>query len=204
MVAVVRGDGVKLPPYLIKGEREPNQPPPRHRPLRGLTNHSVKPWIAEFMSQVSEPSLLIWDRSLVHISKSTLHEFASYRFEDGSRAIHIAYMPPKGALLLSPLATGVFSEFKSHYKPQGCSTFELKKKTVTRAWNRISKASVRKWFQHCGLTGEETLESLRSRFLQEIKGPAGKEYREIREFYNLWFTGKSTVPGAKRARRVIY
>ena len=130
MIAVVRADGCKLPPFFIKGQYgnarkdSGRRPAPGAKPVRGVNNANIVQWIAEFMEHIREPSILLWDRLAVHKSKATIEEIESYVFEDGSPAVEVMLLPPQTAFLLSQLDMGGFAEFKKYYYAFDRSTYE--------------------------------------------------------------------------------
>ena len=208
MIAVVRGDGCKLPPFFIKGQYgnarkdSDRRPAPGAKPVRGVNNANIVQWIVEFMEHIREPSILLWDRLAVHKSKASIEEIESYVFEDGSPAVEVMLLPPQTAFLLSPLDMGGFAEFKKYYYAFDRSTYELKISAANRAWSMISAENIRSYFLHCGLSEKRRLRDVKRQFLKEVRGSLVEEHPKVWELYDSWRNGTISVEGVSSATRL--
>jgi hypothetical protein len=111
-------------------------------------------------------------------------------------------LPPKTAFLISPLDMGAIAAFKSHYYKLDRSTLALKRRAVQQAWDQVSNESLRNIFQNCGLTGEETIDSLRDRFRKNVVGAVPTELEEPLDYDDSWKSGTIIVDGASLGRGV--
>ena len=111
-------------------------------------------------------------------------------------------LPAKTAFLLSPLDMGAIGAFKSNYYRLDRSTIALKKLAASHAWREVSNESLRNIFLNCGIIGEETLQTIRSRFMKEVVGLIPKEMDELLNYYDAWKSGRIDVEGATRGRGI--
>ena len=57
-------------------------------------------------------------------------------------------------------------------------------------------------FKNCGLIGDETIPSLRDRFMKEIGFLVPPEIESYRSYYDAWVSGSIEIEGAKLHRGV--
>lgn len=97
---------------------------------------------------------------------------------------------------------GTIAAFKAHYYKLDRSTIQLKLNAVQQAWNTVSNETIRNIFINCGIVGEESLDSIRRRFMKEVEGSIPIGLEEEANFYELWVAGSIEVEGAHRGRGI--
>jgi hypothetical protein len=204
----VRGDGVDIPPYFIlhsyqnaalsSGRRCPRD----QTPVKGMTSALMKGYIDHVVQYVQEPSLFIMDRLSSHKAGEVLRYIRSKLTSTGEQLLIPILLAPKTAFLISPLDMGAIAAFKSHFYKLDRSTLDRKKKALSHAWDQVSNDSLRNIYLNCGITGEETLDSLRHRFMSNVVGAVPAELEEVLDYYDSWASGAIDVDGASRGRGV--
>ena len=71
-----------------------------------------------------------------------------------------------------------------------------------QAWDAVSNETLANICRNCGIVGEESLDSLRSRFMKEVKGLVPAEYEELLDYYDAWKSRMITVEGASCGRGI--
>lgn len=204
----VRGDGLDIPPFFIlhtyknaaqsSGRRCQRDDQPR----KGMNIALMKEYIDHIAQYVQEPSLLIMDRLSSHKAGAVMEHIESKRTATGDLLLKPILLPPKTAFLISPLDMGAIGAFKSYFYKLDRSTPEHKKRAMQQAWDQISNDALRNIFQNCGIIGEETLDSIRCRFMKNTVGAVPKELEKALDFYDSWQSGAINVEGASRGRGV--
>ena len=171
-------------------------------PVKGMTSDRMMEYVDHIADLVEGTNLLIMDRLSSHKSNDVLHYIREWENNDGSHKVIPLLLPPKSAFLISPLDMGAISAFKANYYRFDRSTIDSKKSAMTQAWNEVSNESLKNIWLNCGLVGEESLQSIRERFMKEVVGIVPKEFEELIEFYDAWKSGIIDVEGAHRGRGV--
>jgi len=97
---------------------------------------------------------------------------------------------------------GSISAFKTYYYRLNRSTIADKMNAVTQAWDSVSNDALRNICINCGIVGEETIDSLRGRFMKETTGLVPAELESLRDYYDAWKSGHIEVEGATRGRGI--
>ena len=188
----LRGDGVDIPPFTIVHTYKNASAASGRRcranetPVKGMNTSRMIDYIDHIAQYVHEPSLLIMDRLSSHTAGDVRRHIESKTTADGERLFIPIYLPPKTAFLISPLDMGAIAAFKAHYYRFDRSTIGFKLRAVHSAWN----------------AGEETIASLRQRFLGQVVGAVPVELEVYADFYDSWKSGTIEVEGASRGRGV--
>lgn len=204
----VRGDGLDIPPFFIlhtyknAAKQSGRRCPRNEQPVKGMNTTIMKEYIDHLAQYVEEPSLLIMDRLSAHKAGETWQHILSKRTATGEQLLLPILLPPKTAFLISPLDMGAIGAFKSHFYKLDRSTLDRKRSSLQQAWDLVSNDAVRNIFLNCGITGEETLHSLRHRFMGQVVGAVPAALEEALDFYDSWNSGAINVDGASRGRGV--
>lgn len=204
----VRGDGVDIPPFFIlhtyknAAQRSGRRCSRDEQPVKGMSTAIMKEYIDHVAQFVEEPSLLLMDRLSSHKAGEVIQHIQTKRTATGEQLLTPILLPPKTAFLISPLDMGAIGAFKTYFYKLNRSTLELKKSALQQAWDQVSNDALRNIFQNCGITGEETLDSLRPRFMKGVAGAVPQELEEALEFFDSWESGAINVDGASRGRGV--
>lgn len=208
MSLTVRGDGVDIPPFFTlhtyknasyaSGRRCPSD----QTPTKGITNERMMEYVDHVADHVEGTNLLIMDRLSSHKSATVLNYIREWENNDGTKKFIPLMMPPKTAFLISPLDMGGISAFKANFYRYDRSTIEMKKKALFKGWEEVSNDSLKKIWHNCGLIGNESLTSIRERFMKEVVGIVPDEFEKLMEFYETWENGVIEVDGAHRGRGV--
>jgi hypothetical protein len=142
------------------------------------------------------------DRLSSHKAGEVDLHIKSKRTASGEQLLIPILLPPKTAFLISPLDMGAIGAFKTYFYKLDRSTLERKKNALEEAWSQVSNDALRNFFLNCGITGEETLEALRNRFLANVVGAVPAELEEALDYYDSWKSGAIKVEGASRGRGV--
>ena len=209
LALTVRGDGVDIPPYtIVHTYRTASRASGRRctaneDPVKGMNIDRMKDYIDHISWYVKETSLLIMDRLSSHTSRRLRDYIATKKTATGEPLFIPLFLPAKTAFLLSPLDMGGIGAFKSKYYTLDRSTLDLKLRAAAQAWDSVSNESLKNICVNCGIVGEESVESLRQRFLKEVGAliPPGKQ--EYLDYYDAWKSGFIEVEGATRGRGVI-
>lgn len=208
MVLTVRMDGVDLPLQYLTSQlvtaspASGRKPAPGKKPRKGMTAAEMTSYCENFMKYVTEPSLLLLDRASAHTAKLVQEEFAAYLLPDGRKAVTVKFLAPKSAFLLSPLDNGGIGEFKSYFYKFDRRTLPLKKIAAVNAWKMVSNDNLRSYIRNCGWFSNESLDSIRSRFMKEVRHGIPDKFREIIDFYDGWRSGSFKVRGISCPRNV--
>lgn len=167
-----------------------------------MTNARMKEYIDHLADYVQEPSLLIMDRLSSHKAGEVIRHISSKKTATGEQLLYPILLPPKTAFLISPLDMGAISAFKSHFYQLDRSSIERKRKAVVQAWAAVSNDTLKNICINCGIVGEETLQSLRTRFMKQVVGVVPEKLEELLDFYDAWKSGLIEVEGATRGRGV--
>lgn len=208
LVLTIRGDGVDIPPFFIlhtyknASKNSGRRCEPDETPVKGMTIPKMKEYIDHIATYVEAPSLLVMDRLSSHKAGDVMKYILSKKTINGDQLLFPVLLNPKVSFLISPLDMGAIAAFKSNYRRLNRSTLHLKKKAVTDAWDEVSNESLRNICLNCGVVGNETMASLRNKFLAEVVGQVPEKYSEIADFYDAWCSGAINVEGASRGRGV--
>jgi len=206
----VRADGKDIPPFLIKGQvgsasyASGRRPKRGEKPVGGMNTAMMAKYVDHLVGYVQEPSLLLLDRASCHTANITKAYIESFLTQDGRQLLHVEFIPPKAAFLVSPLDNGVNSAFKQHFYTYDRSTFLLKKSAVKLAWDKVSNASILNICKGCGLDGHTSLRTLRASFEKNVKGIIPKNLENELELYDRWKSGNIVIDGADLQRGVEY
>ena len=206
----VRADGKDIPPFVIKGQvgsasyASGRRPKKGEKPVGGMNTSLMKKYVDHLVQYVEEPSILLLDRASCHTANLTKDYIAGFLTKDGRQLLHVEFLPPKAAFLLSPLDNGVNAAFKTHFYKYDRSTFELKKSAVKLAWDEVSNESILNICRGCGLDGNTSLQSLRRSFEKNVKGVIPENLEESVEVYDRWKSGNIEIDGADLHRGVEY
>jgi hypothetical protein len=204
----VRGDGVDIPPYIIVHSYKNASAGSGRRcragetPVKGMDTSRMIAYVDHISQYVNETSLLVMDRLSSHTAGAVRRHVESLTTPSGERLFIPIYLPAKTAFLISPLDMGAIAAFKAHYYRLDRSTIQLKLRAVIQAWRAVSNDALSNICLNCGIVGQETLESLRQRFMSEVVGSVPAELEESADFYDAWESGTINVEGAIRGRGV--
>jgi DDE superfamily endonuclease len=204
----IRGDGVDIPPFIIvHTSRTASYASGRKcgehdEPVKGMNNVLMKAYIDHIAWYVHEPSLLLLDQLSSHKSPATLAYICSKKTSTGEQKFIPLLLPAKTAFLISPLDMGAIGAFKSKYYTLDRSDLDSKIRAVQQAWDSVSNQTLKNICVNCGIVGEESIESLRGRFMKEVGSviPAGQA--EYLDYFDAWKSGAIEVEGATRGRGV--
>jgi hypothetical protein len=209
LALTVRADGLDIPPFVIVHTYKNASYASGRRckadetPIKGMNSTRMIDYIDHISLYITETSLLIMDLLSSHYAGVVLLHIATKKTADGDPLIIPIFLPAKTAFLISPLDMGANGAFKSHYYQYDRSTIELKLRAVNQAWDDVSNQSLRNICLNCGITGEESIESIRARFQKDVVGLIPEELEEFADFYDSWKSGTVDVEGATRGRGVI-
>jgi hypothetical protein len=204
----VRGDGVDIPPFFIlhtyknAAKRSGRRCEKNQTPAKGMNNARMKQYVDYIADYVQEPSLLIMDRLSSHTAGEVIRHVCSKMTPNGDQLLFPILIPPKTAFLISPLDMGAIGAFKSHYYKLDRSTFHRKVRAMSQAWDAVSNGAIENICLNCGIVGEESLSSIRKRFLKEVLGVIPTKMTKMLEYYDAWKSGQIEVEGATRGRKV--
>jgi hypothetical protein len=204
----LRADGVDIPPFTIVHTYKNASAASGRRcaanesPIKGMNSSRMIDYIDHIAQFVQEPSLLLMDRLSSHTAAAVRHHIEAKMTMDGQRLFIPIYLPAKTAFLISPLDMGAIAAFKAHYCRFDRSTIELKLRAVHAAWNAVSNEALRNICLNCGIVGEESIDSLRQRFMGQVVGAVPTELEVYADFYDSWKSGAIEVEGASRGRGV--
>ena len=167
-----------------------------------MTSARMIDYIDYISDYVEEPSLLGMDRLSSHTSGAVKGHIESKLTATGDDKFIPEYLPAKTAFLISPLDMGGISTFKSHYYRMDRSTLDLKIRAVYSAWDEVSNESLFNICQNCGVVGEESIDSIRDRFMTEVVGLVPPQHEELLDYYDSWSSGQIDIEGASRGRGV--
>jgi hypothetical protein len=204
----VRGDGVDIKPFIIVHTyRNASQASGRRcaaneTPIKGVNIDRMIDYIDHISQFVQETSLLLMDRLSSHTAARVRAHIEGKLLPDRERMFLPVYLPAKTAFLISPLDMGANAAFKTHYYALDRSTIELKVRAVFAAWDAVPNEALRNICRNCGIVGEESLDSLRRRYMSEVVGSVPAELEEQADFFDSWRSGAIEVEGASRGRGV--
>lgn len=204
----LRGDGVDIPPFTIVHTYKNAAAASGRRcaandtPIKGMNTLRMIDYIDHIAQYVQEPSLLLMDRLSSHTAGAVRRHIETKMTADGQRLFIPIYLPAKTAFLISPLDMGAIAAFKAHYYRFDRSAIELKLRAVHAAWATVSNESLRNICLNCGIVGEETIDSLRQRFMAQVVGAVPAELEAYADFYDSWKSGAIEVEGASRGRGI--
>lgn len=159
-------------------------------------------YIDHIAKHVTETSLLVMDRLSSHTSSVIRRHIQSKTLPNGERMFHIHLLPAKTAFLISPLDMGAIGTFKAHFHTLERNTLARKRNAMEEAWRMVSQQSLINICRNCGVIGEESLESLRERFMKEVVGLVPEKWTDHLEYYDAWSSGHINVDGAILSRGV--
>jgi hypothetical protein len=151
---------------------------------------------------VEHQSILVMDLLSSHIAGRVRQHIASKKTVTGENLLIPLYMPAKTAFLISPLDMGSIGAFKSNFHTLDRTSLDLKLRAVHEAWDAVSNEALRNICINCGVVGEESIDSLRQRFLKEVGHLLPEEMQAYLDIYDAWESGAVNVEGATRGRRV--
>lgn len=208
LALTIRGDGVDIPPFFIahtykNASRASGRRCERdEEPVEGMNIPRMKQYIDHISQYVTKTSLLVMDRLSSHTSAEIRRYIEAKTLPTGDRMFYILLLPAKTAFLISPLDMGAIGAFKAHYHRLDRSTLQLKRNAVQEAWDQVSNDTLINICRNCGVIGEVSIESLRQRFLKEVKGLIPEQVQQHLEFYDAWSSGVVQVEGANLGRGV--
>jgi hypothetical protein len=206
LVLTIRGVGVDIPPYFIRGEyanaslASGRRPKSNQKAVKGMTVALMMKYIDHVSEYVSEPSLFIMDRLSSHTSKAVLTYLKSKKTADGTQKFIPILLKPKTAFLISPLDNAAIGLFKRKFYKYDRTTIELKELAAYRAWRDVSNAALRAFIKDCGIVGTENVDSLLTRFMKEVKGGIPEKNADVWSFYESWRYGAISVAGVPSPR----
>jgi len=204
----IRGDGVDIPPYtIVHTYRNASYQSGRRcaqgeDPVKGMNKARMKLYVQHIAQYIQKTSLLCMDRLSSHTSREVREYIESFKLKDGQRMFIPVYLAPKTAFLISPLDMGANAAFKSYFHRLDRSSIDLKLRAVQRAWDQVSNESLVNICRHCGVVGDESLDTLRERFLKQVVNTVPSEIAKFADFYESWSAGQIEVLGCTRARGV--
>jgi hypothetical protein len=204
----LRGDGVDIPPFtIVHTYRNASAASGRRcaaneTPIKGMNTARMIDYIDHIAQYVQEPSLLLMDRLSSHVAGAVRRHMETKMTPDGQPLFIPIYLPAKTAFLISPLDMGAIAAFKAHYYRFDRSSIELKLRAVHAAWAAVSNEALRKICLNCGIVGEESLDSLRQRFMGHVVGSVPAELEVYADFYDSWKSAAIEVEGASRGRGI--
>ena len=205
----VRGDGVDIPPFtIVHTYRNASLASGRRcaaneTPIKGMSIDRMIDYIDHLSQFVQEPSLLLLDRLSFHTAARVRLHMEGRLLPNGERMLIPLYLPAKTAFLISPLDMGAIAAFKTRYYGLDRSTIDVKLRAVHTAWDAVSNDALRNICRHCGIVGEETIDSLCHRFEREVVSSIPSELEEQANFFDSWKSGAIEVNGVSRGRGVI-
>ena len=208
LALTIRGDGVDIPPFFIAHTYKTASRASGRRcerdeePVKGMDIPHMKQYIDHIAQYVDKTSILVMDRLSSHTSAETRRYIESQTLPSGERMFYILLLPAKTAFLISPLDMGAIGAFKAHYHRLDRSTLQKKRNAVQEAWDQVSNESLRNICLNCGVIGEETLDSLRSRFLKQVVSLIPEKLAAHLDYYDAWTSGQIQVSGAHLRRGV--
>jgi hypothetical protein len=206
LVVTVRGDGVDIPPFFVKGEYVNasiacgRRPRVGQSPSKGMTVARMTNYIDHLSEYVSKSSLVIMDRLSSHTSKKVLRYFESKRTADGRQKFIPFLLNPKTAFLISPLDNSAIGDFKRKFYKYDRSTLKLKEAAAYHAWNQVSNRALRGYIADCGIVGNEDTSSILLRFMKKVKGGIPEKNLDVWAFYEGWRSGAYLVEGVPPPR----
>jgi hypothetical protein len=206
LVLTVRGDGVDIPPFFIRGEygnastASGRRPAPGAKPVRGMNIPLMQSYIDHIDGYVEEQSLLLMDRLSSHTSKKVLNYLSTKKTTGGEAKFLPILLEPKTAFLVSPLDMGAIAAFKRRYYRFDRSTLQLKENAAYHAWDQVSNDSLRNIALNCGIVGTESLSSIRRRMEKEVKGGVPDKHHISYQWYESWRTGAVAIAGVPPPR----
>jgi hypothetical protein len=205
----VRGDGVDIPPYVIihtyrtASYRSGRRCAQGDEPVKGMNNTRMKLYLDHISQYVQKTSLLCMDRLSSHTSREVREYIESFKLPDGQRMFIPIYLAPKTAFLISPLDMGAIAAFKAYYHRLDRSTIDLKIRAVQQAWDQVSNESLSNICINCRVVGEESLSTIRERFMKQVVNTIPTEIVQHADYYESWVEGQIEVEGCTRARGVL-
>lgn len=206
-MGTLRGDGHKLPPFIIKHTspsgrvREGRKTAPGEKAAKGMTADMNIKYLNFLRRHVKKRSILIWDRLSSHRSQRVLNHAKSLRFKSGRRVFRIYSLPPKAGFLINPLDYSFYGLFKPAYWKLDRSTPELKFSAAHQAYNSISSDSVAAMFRDCGITSTEPEGALTHRIYSMVCEGVREEHEDALDLYDGWKSGALAVEGASPYKR---
>jgi hypothetical protein len=85
---------------------------------------------------------------------------------------------------------GAIAAFKAYYHRLDRSTIELKIRAVQQAWDEVSNETLSNICINCGVVGEESLSSIRERFMKQVVNTVPSEIEKHVDYYESWISGK--------------
>lgn len=205
----VRGDGLDIPPFTIvhtyknATKASGRRCAANETPVKGMDIITMIAYIDHIASYVQQPSLLLMDRLSSHSSSRVKSHINSKTLPNGEAMFIPLYFPAKASLLISPLDMGAIFAFKAQFYRLDRATIQKKLLAVRQAWDAVSNETLSNICLNCGIIGEETIESLRSRFLKEVVSEVPEELVDYHNFYEAWKNGVFNVEGATRGRGIV-
>jgi hypothetical protein len=206
LVLTIRGDGVDIPAFFIKGEygnasyKSGRRPSPDHKPVKGMTIPLMKDYIDHLDSYVTEQSILLMDRLSSHTSPEVLNYLKRKRTAAGIQKFIPILLKPKTSFLISPLDHSAIAQFKKNFYRYDRSTIELKEAAAYRAWREVSNENLLGYLNDCGIVGSESTDSLYIRFMKEVRGGIPEKNLDDWTFYEMWMYGAVSVAGVPAPR----
>ena len=172
MVVCVRGDGYRLGLFWIDHKRKGEKPKPwqhlisRSDRVAGMNLNMMREWSQYALQHMKRGDILILDRLSSHLNKNI-----KTMFEE--KGVQFLFLPPKAAILLSPLDRGFFGEFTKLYRERILMSPEWKKdvkfQLAVQIHNQIPSDHIKSFFKNCGLTSVASISTIKNNFKKEMK-----------------------------------
>ena len=89
------------------------------------------------------------------------------------KGVQFFVLPPKSAILLSPLDRGFFGEFTKMYRERILMSPEwikdVKFQLAVQIHNQIPSDHIKSFFENCGITLVESISTIKNNFKKEMK-----------------------------------
>ena len=155
-------------------------------------------WAETYQNDFRPDSVLVLDRLGAHLN-------AEVREVLSDAGIAIRPLPPKGALLLSPLDNGFFADFNNIFVES------MARRPVDEQWRKWNAAceayqavpacNIEVYFRKCGLIGRGSLRAVRDNFLSRQGSFAGTDQEELLNTFEKWSIGEMHITGTNRLRK---
>lgn len=198
-VVCVRADGKKADPYFIFSQKQLTSTDThgdkvvKRTRVCGMNGERMLVWLEHIRGFLGDDPILLMDNLSSHKTK----EVQSWCATNG---VELMYFPPNAAHMLSPLDNNLFSQLKSHYRKLPNSTRQQKESSIQAAYNKITPANVRSYFQRCKLIGDYDSPTLHAYFHDLMHATWAPRQLQCLEVYREWQQGKRHVQGAHLAR----
>ena len=123
-------------------------------------------WATIAIQHMNENDVLILDRLSCHLTNAVKKLFSDNKIE-------LAFLPPKGSLLLSPLDRGFFGMFEKAYRKEIHSLPKYRKdrkfkSAAVKVHHSITTQQVIRFFKNCGLDPSTPFTKIKKNFEEEM------------------------------------